>query len=101
MATYFLDHYETIGYLLRRRILDPQLTFVYYGYTFCKYWPVLKELIDECQREIPTLWEDVVWLGRSFFRILKQPARNCIAELTEAEKQELRSFIAVEVALVS
>jgi hypothetical protein len=99
MATYFLDHYETIGYLLRRRVLDRQLTFVYYGYTFCKYWPFLKELIDECQCEMPTLWEDAVWLGKAFFRILKQPARNCLAQVTEAEKCELRSFIEVEVAL--
>ncbi len=99
MATYFLDHYETIGYLLRRRILDRQLTFVYYGYTFCKYWPFLKELIDECQRETPTLWEDAVWLGLTFFRMLKRPAHGRLAQLTEAEKQELKSFLEVEVAL--
>ncbi len=100
-ATYFLDHYETIGYLLRRRILDRQLTFVYYAYTFHKYWPFLKELIDACQKEIPTLWEDVVWLDRAFMRISRRPVRNRITELTEEERREMESFLNQELAPAS
>jgi hypothetical protein len=99
LATYFLDHYETVGYLLRRRILDRQLTFVYYAYTFREYWPFMKELIDACQREVPTLWEDVVWLGTLFFGMSKRPRRNCVGDLTGEELRELNSFLKQELSV--
>ena len=74
---------------------------MYYAYTFHKYWPFLKELIDACQKEIPTLWEDVVWLDRAFMRISRRPVRNRITELTEEERREMESFLNQELAPAS
>lgn len=95
MATYFLDHYEVIGFLLRKKILDNQLVYVYYSYTLFGYWRFLKEIIHTCQVDDPTLWEDVEWMYMEFVRLYKKRIPNAVIEFDD---EKIWKFIETELS---
>lgn len=95
MATYFLDHYEVVGFLLRKKILDRQLVYVYYCYTMFGYWRFLKEIIDVCQMDDPTLWEDADWMHAEFVKLYKRRVPNAIVDFSE---EKIKMFLETELS---
>ncbi len=95
LATFFLDHYEVIGFLLRKKILDRQLVYVYYSYTLVGYWRFLKEVIDTYKTDEPTLWEDVEWLHDEFIKLYKKRMPTGVIELTDVK---IKNFIETELS---
>ena len=87
LATFFLDHYEVIGFLLRERMLDKRLTYVYYSNTLFSYWLFLKETMDYYNDE-PTLWEDVQWLYDQFVKLYKKRIPAGSVEMTPLQMTE-------------
>jgi hypothetical protein len=94
-ATYFLDHYEVIGFLLRKKILDKQLVYVYYCFTLMGYWRFLKEVIDSCRLEDPMLWEDAEWLHAEFAKIYGRRAPGAESDFLD---DKVRKFLAAEIS---
>ncbi len=94
-ATFFLDHYEIIGFLLRKRILDKQLVYVYYSSTLFSYWRFFKEVIDIYRADEPTLWEDAEWLYVELTRLFRKRVPNVVVELTD---ERIRKFIETELS---
>ncbi|MBI5354776.1 MAG: hypothetical protein HZB50_19200 [Chloroflexi bacterium] len=95
LATFFLDHYEVIGFLLRKKILDKQLVYVYYSYTLIGYWRFLKEVIDTYKKDEPTLWEDAEWLHHEFVKLYKKRVPAGAVELTD---NKIKDFIETELS---
>lgn len=95
LATFFLDHYEVIGFLLRKKILDKQLVYVYYSYTLIGYWRYLKEVIDTYKKDEPTLWEDAEWLHHEFVKLYKKRVPAGAVELTD---KKIKDFIETELS---
>jgi hypothetical protein len=95
LATFFLDHYEIIGFLLRKKILDRQLVYVYYSYTLVGYWRFLKEVIDTYKTDDPTLWEDVEWLYDEFIKLYKKRVPTGAASFAD---EKITNFIETELS---
>ena len=94
-ATFFLDHYEIIGFLLRKKMLDKQLVYVYYSSTLFSYWRFFKEVIDIYRADEPTLWEDVEWLYSELTKLFRKRVPTGNVELTD---EKLKKFIATELS---
>ncbi|MBI3737674.1 MAG: hypothetical protein HY258_01355 [Chloroflexi bacterium] len=94
LATFFLDHYEVVGFLLREKILDRRLTYVYYCNTLFSYWFFFKEVLDAYKDE-PTLWEDVPWLYDQFVKMFKKRVPTGVVEMTE---EQIKEFIECELS---
>jgi hypothetical protein len=94
-ATFFLDHYEIIGFLLRRKILDKELVYIYYSYSLFGFWPFLKEVIDIYVPDDPTLWENAIWLYSDLTKLYKKRVPNGKVEFTD---EKIMRFIETEIS---
>jgi len=67
-----LNHFQTVGLLLRKKILDPELTWSEYSYWVRYYLVLFKSTIDSFREEDQTAWEDVDWMMKRFSKLDKK-----------------------------
>jgi hypothetical protein len=85
-----LNHFEMIGLLLRRGLLDKELVSATFFLWLHHYLPALKDYIAAVRRWEPTAWEDVDWLYEQLVPLERQQ-RN-VPEIGPSEQSRKEFF---------
>lgn len=97
LSSEILDHFQGVGLLMRKGILDKDLTYSDYSYWVLRYWASLQFVIIEDRKAFPILWEDAEWLHDQFIVLEKKYRR--IKILPEFTHEELIAFAEWESSL--
>ncbi len=96
LATEFLNHFETLGYLARKGILDKEMIYVYYFYRMHGFWRFLQEEISANRSDYPLLWADAEWLHNQLVTLAKKLQPKEYFELTDAYVTKFIEYVAQE-----
>jgi len=89
-----LNHFEMLGLLLRKGVLDKELVWAYFFVWLHHYYSLLKPYIAYVRRWEPTAWEDVDWLHQQLAAI-ERKHRPKGTDLGPSEER-LREFLDFE-----
>jgi hypothetical protein len=96
-ASEILDHFEVVGTLLDRGVLDKYLVSTNYFYWVYRYWTCLNEVVIKYRQDDATTWEDAELLYNLLCKWEKRYKSRVFPTLTQAE---LTSFYKYESSLV-
>lgn len=87
-GTDILDHFQTIGILMRRGMLDEELVYSEYLFWVECYWLSLQRVYLAFEETDITVWEDAKWLYKRLKKFEKKlPPRGTIIELTHEDME--------------
>ncbi len=89
-----LNHFQTVGLLLRKKILDPELTWSEYSYWVRYYSRLSRGTIDSFREEDPTAWEDVDWMMKQFSKLDKK--YKIYSNKEDEDQKEVDEFLQSE-----
>ena len=98
LATQFLNHFETLGFLLRKRVLDKEMIYVYYFYRLHGFWRFLEEVISADRVDYPLLWTDAEWLHDQLVSLGRKQQPKEYIELTDTYVSKFINYMATEQA---
>jgi hypothetical protein len=96
IATEFLNHFETLGFLLRKRILDKEMIYTYYFYRLHGFWRFLQEVISITRADYPLLWSDAEWLHDELVSLARKQQPKEYIELTDSYVSKFIEYMATE-----
>jgi len=92
-----LNHFQIIGFLLRKGVLDKELVWVHFFFWLNHYYLFLKPHIASVREWEPTAWEDVDWLHRRL-AVLERKHRPKGMSIQPTDEM-IREFLTRESAL--
>ena len=92
-----LDHFQLVGMLLRKGVLDKELVHSEYYYWVSYYFYYFKEIAIEWRRIIndPTVWDDADYLYRELTTVERKYRRD----LSTPSEDNLKEFLSSEANL--
>ena len=97
-GTDILDHFQTVGILMRRGILDEELVYSEYFFWLEGYWICLQKVYSAFSEVDITVWEDAQWLYKLLKKFEKKlPPKGKVVEPTE---EDLKYFLEYECRLM-
>jgi hypothetical protein len=89
-----IDHFQIVGLLLRRKILDRELVYSEYFFWLQHYFYFFEAFISESRRPDSTVWEDAYWLHENLM-VLERKYRGRRANVLPTV-ETVRDFILEE-----
>lgn len=89
------DFFSTVGMLLKRNVLDLELTWAIFAYWLIHYWEILEKDINEFRKsqDASNYWSEFEYLYK---KIAKYDARKSKIHQSKLEKTEIQRFLKEE-----
>lgn len=90
-----MDFFATVGLLLRRGVLDDEMTWATFFIPFNNYWNAASTYIANQRRSDPTVWSSVAYLNSRLVPVEKRK-RRCNDSQVIPSQSDLRQFLQTE-----